>query len=220
MDNSEKIYEYLKDRVIPNSKIKQNRIENTGLAVLIELEKKIKNISRNINMHISLIVTRKDMESPIKLNIVTLFFEGRMAKINRDDLDMSEEEQETMLNECISEMECLVELLDAKKDYLDSDVQNKYLFNKNKDLETLGLTSFNLFLEMKPNESTLGLSSAVMRYNLIENLNLSPDTDIPLLKDKEKLLSLCFVPLKDLVEIFKDIPVNEWKDVFKLNYGN
>jgi hypothetical protein len=133
---------------------------------------------------------------------------------------MSEEEQETILNESIFEMECLVELLDAKKDYLDSDVQNKYLFNKNKDLDTLGLTSFNLFLEMKPNESTLGLSSAVMRYNLIKNLNLSPDTDIPLLKDKEKLLSLCFVSLKDLVEIFKDIPVNEWEDVFKLNYGN
>tara|TARA_Y100000588_G_scaffold71880_4_gene74027 strand:+ start:21960 stop:22622 length:663 start_codon:yes stop_codon:yes gene_type:complete len=220
MDNSENIYEYLKDRVNPNSKIKQNRIENTGLAVLVELGKKIKNISRNINMHISLIVTRKDLESPIKLNIVTLFFEGRMAKINRDDLDMSEEEQETMLNECISEIECLVDLLDAKKDYLVSDIQNKYLFNKNKDLDTLGLNSFNLFLEMKPNESTLGLISAVMRYNLIKNLNLSPDTDIPLLKDKEKLLSLCFVSLKDLVEIFKDIPVNEWVDVFKLNYGN
>jgi len=220
MDNSENIYEYLKDRVIQNSKIKQNRIENTGLAVLVELEKKIKNISRDINMHISLIVTRKDLESPIKLNIVTLFFEGRTAKINRDDLDMSEEEQETMLNECISEMECLVDLLDAKKDYLVSDIQNKYLFNKNKDLDTLGLNSFNLFLEMKPNESTLGLSSAVMRYNLIKNLNLSPDTDIPLLKDKEKLLSLCFVSLKDLVEIFKDIPVNEWEDIFKLNYGN
>lgn len=220
MDNSEKIYEYLRDSIVPNSKIKQNRIEHSGLAVLVELEKKIKNISRNIHMHVSLIVTRKDMKSPIKLNIVTLFFEGKLAKTSRDGLDMSEEEQETMLNECISEMERLVDLLEAKKDYLDSDVQNKYLFNKDKDLDKLGLTSFNLFFEMKPNESTLGLSSAAMRYNLIEKLNLSPDTDIPLLKDKEKLLSLCFVPLKDLVEIFKDIPVNEWEDVFKLNYGN